>query len=165
MKLAKSQLMQIIKEEVAEGLGLGGTFARSQLPANLRDFLETETGGDLDAALEAIEQVRKMIMNEKEAGTEEPIHHAFDRAMWKRELTRESYDENMERYIEEALEEALWNVEYNKKGEPRPATGKQEKGKHTKEVEAGSAEEAQRDLVKAGHHVVKTSRAKEQDKE
>ena len=32
------------------------------------------------------------------------------------------------------LNEVLWKVEYNKKGEPRPATGKQEKGKHTKEV-------------------------------
>ena len=63
------------------------------------------------------------------------------------------------------LNEVLWKVEYNKKGEPRPATGKQEKGKHTKEVEAGSAEEAQRELVKAGHHVVKVSRAEEKKDE
>jgi hypothetical protein len=68
-------------------------------------------------------------------------------------------------FMDEKLEEVLWKVEYNKKGEPRPATGKQEKGKHTKEVEAGSAEEAQRELVKAGHHVVKTSKVEKEGEE
>ena len=167
--------MQIIKEEVDERLGMGQEYQRSQLPTNLRDFLDAEAGDDLDAALEALEQVRKMIMDEKEAGSEEPIHHAFDRAMWKRELTQGPHRENMERYIEEALEEALWKVEYNKKGEPRPATGKQEKGKHTKKIEADSAVDAQSKFRKArgdnDDHVVKVSRAekkkadKKKDKE
>ena len=72
----------------------------------------------------------------------------------------------LQQIIMEELNEVLWKVEYNEKGEPRPATGKQEKGKHTKEIEADSAVDAQRDLVKAGHHVVKTSRVKEKkDKE
>jgi hypothetical protein len=71
----------------------------------------------------------------------------------------------LKQIIKEELNEVMWKVEYNKKGEPRPATGKQEKGKHTKEVEAATAEEAQHDLVKAGHHVVKTSRVEKEDKE
>ena len=73
----------------------------------------------------------------------------------------------LKQIIMEELNEVLswWKVEYNKKGEPRPATGKQEKGKHTKEVEAESAVDAQRDLVKAGHHVVMTSRVKEKEKD
>ena len=73
----------------------------------------------------------------------------------------------LKQIIKEELNEVLswWKVEYNDKDEPRPATGKQEKGKHTKRVKAASAEEAQRDLVKAGHHVVKTSEVEKEDKE
>ena len=71
----------------------------------------------------------------------------------------------LKQIIMEELNEVLWKVEYNTKDEPRPATGKQEKGKHTKNIEAASAEEAQRDLVKAGHHVVMTSRVKEKKKD
>jgi hypothetical protein len=71
----------------------------------------------------------------------------------------------LKQIIKEELNEVLWKIEYNTKDEPRPATGKQEKGKHTKNIEAASAEEAQRDLVKAGHHVVKTSEVEKEDKE
>ena len=75
----------------------------------------------------------------------------------------------LKQIIMEELNEALWKIEYNKKGEPRPATGKQEKGKHTKKIEADSAEEAQRkftiDADHKGDHVVKVSEVEKEDKE
>jgi len=81
----------------------------------------------------------------------------------------------LKKIIMEELNEVLWKVEYNKKGEPRPATGKQEKGKHTKKIEADSAVDAQSKFRKArgdnDDHVVKVSRAekkkadKKKDKE
>ena len=79
--------------------------------------------------------------------------------------------------IMEELNEVLswWKVQYNEKDDPRPATGKQEKGKHTKNIEADSAVAAQSKFRKArgnnDDHVVKVSRAekkkadKKEDKE
>tara|TARA_Y100000296_G_scaffold84005_1_gene116240 strand:- start:8241 stop:8648 length:408 start_codon:yes stop_codon:yes gene_type:complete len=67
--------------------------------------------------------------------------------------------------LKQIIKEELWKVSYNKKGERRAATGVQEKGKYSKEVEAPSASEATIDITKAGHHIVSVTRIEEAIKE
>lgn len=64
MKLTKQQLEQIIKEELAESLGMDQEYDRSQLPAKVRDLLDEYTGEDLEAAMDALNAVRAMLSAE-----------------------------------------------------------------------------------------------------
>ena len=64
MKITKSQLSQIIKEELSEVFGMDAQYDRHQLAARVRDLLDEYTGEDLEAAMDTLNAVQAMLSAE-----------------------------------------------------------------------------------------------------
>ena len=64
MKIAQKELINIVREELKEALGMDQEYERSQLAAKVRDLLDEYTGEDLEAAMDALNAVRAMLVAE-----------------------------------------------------------------------------------------------------
>ena len=64
MKITKSQLSQIIKEELSEVFGMDAQYDRHQLAARVRNLLDEYTGEDLEAAMDTLSAVQAMLSAE-----------------------------------------------------------------------------------------------------
>ncbi len=61
MNIEQKELINIIREELAEALGMDASYDRQNLTMKLRDFLDEYTGDDLQAAMDALENVQAML--------------------------------------------------------------------------------------------------------
>ena len=66
MNIEQKELINIIREELAEALGMDQEYERSQLAAKVRDLLDEYTGEDLEAAMDTLNAVRAMLSAEME---------------------------------------------------------------------------------------------------
>ena len=66
MNIAQKELINIVREELKEALGMDQEYERSQLAAKVRDLLDEYTGEDLEAAMDALNAVRAMLSAEME---------------------------------------------------------------------------------------------------
>ena len=64
MSIEQKELINIIREELAEALGMDQEYERSQLAAKVRDLLDEYTGEDLEAAMDTLNAVRAMLSAE-----------------------------------------------------------------------------------------------------
>ena len=64
MNIEQKELINIIREELAEVLGMDASYDRQNLTMKLRDFLDEYTGDDLQAAMDALENVQAMLRYE-----------------------------------------------------------------------------------------------------
>tara|TARA_Y100000817_G_scaffold245207_1_gene197156 strand:- start:631 stop:1263 length:633 start_codon:yes stop_codon:yes gene_type:complete len=64
MNIEQKELINIIREELAEALGMDQEYERSQLAAKVRDLLDEYTGEDLEAAMDTLNAVRAMLSAE-----------------------------------------------------------------------------------------------------
>jgi hypothetical protein len=64
MNIEQKELINIIREELAEALGMDASYDRQNLTMKLRDFLDEYTGDDLQAAMDALNAVRAMLQAE-----------------------------------------------------------------------------------------------------
>ena len=66
MNIEQKELINIIREELAEVLGMDAEYDRGQLANKVRDLLDEYTGEDLEAAMDALNAVRAMLSAEME---------------------------------------------------------------------------------------------------
>ena len=66
MNIEQKELINIIREELAEALGMDQEYERGQLANKVRDLLDEYTGEDLEAAMDALNAVRAMLSAEME---------------------------------------------------------------------------------------------------
>jgi len=71
MNIEQKELINIIREELAEALGMDASHDRQNLTMKLRDFLDEYTGDDLQAAMDALENVQAMLRWEMKLAAEE----------------------------------------------------------------------------------------------
>jgi len=64
MNIEQKELINIIREELAEALGMDAEYDRGQLANKVRDLLDEYTGEDLEAAMNALNEVRAMLKAE-----------------------------------------------------------------------------------------------------
>jgi len=64
MNIEQKELINVIREELAEVLGMDQEYERSQLAAKVRDLLDEYTGEDLEAAMDTLNAVRAMLSAE-----------------------------------------------------------------------------------------------------
>ena len=66
MDIKQEELINLIRGELKEVLGMDQEYERSQLAAKVRDLLDEYTGEDLEAAMDALNAVRAMLSAEME---------------------------------------------------------------------------------------------------
>ena len=71
MNIEQKELINIIREELAEALGMDASYDRQNLTMRLRDFLDEYTGDDLQAAMDALENVQAMLRYEMNMAAKE----------------------------------------------------------------------------------------------
>ncbi len=71
MNIEQKELINIIREELAEALGMDASYDRQNLTMKLRDFLDEYTGDDLQAAMDALENVQAMLRYEMNMAAKE----------------------------------------------------------------------------------------------
>ena len=71
MNIEQKELINIIREELAEVLGMDASHDRQNLTMKLRDFLDEYTGDDLQAAMDALENVQAMLRYEMNMAAKE----------------------------------------------------------------------------------------------
>ena len=71
MNIEQKELINIIREELAEVLGMDASYDRQNLTMKLRDFLDEYTGDDLQAAMDVLENVQAMLRYEMKLAAEE----------------------------------------------------------------------------------------------
>tara|TARA_B100000683_G_scaffold249194_1_gene263066 strand:+ start:272 stop:952 length:681 start_codon:yes stop_codon:yes gene_type:complete len=64
MNIEQKELINIIREELAEVLGMDAEYDRGQLANKVRDLLDEYTGEDLEAAMDTLNAVRAMLAAE-----------------------------------------------------------------------------------------------------
>ena len=64
MNIEQKELINIIREELAEVLGMDAEYDRGQLANKVRDLLDEYTGEDLEAAMDTLNAVRAMLSAE-----------------------------------------------------------------------------------------------------
>ena len=64
MNIEQKELINIIREELAEVLGMDAQYDRQNLANKVRDLLDEYTGEDLEAAMNALNQVQAMLQAE-----------------------------------------------------------------------------------------------------
>jgi len=64
MNIEQKELINIIREELAEALGMDAQYDRQNLANKVRDLLDEYTGEDLEAAMNALNEVRAMLKAE-----------------------------------------------------------------------------------------------------
>ena len=71
MNIEQKELINVIREELAEVLGMDASYDRQNLTMKLRDFLDEYTGDDLQAAMDALENVQAMLRYEMSQAAKE----------------------------------------------------------------------------------------------
>ena len=71
MNIEQKELINVIREELAEVLGMDASYDRQNLTMKLRDFLDEYTGDDLQAAMDALENVQAMLRYEMNMAAKE----------------------------------------------------------------------------------------------
>jgi len=71
MNIEQKELINIIREELAEALGMDASYDRQNLTVKLRDCLDEHTGDDLQAAMDALENVQAMLRYEMNMAAKE----------------------------------------------------------------------------------------------
>ena len=71
MNIEQKELINIIREELAEVLGMDASHDRQNLTMKLRDFLDEYTGDDLQAAMDALENVQAILRYEMNMAAKE----------------------------------------------------------------------------------------------
>ena len=71
MNIEQKELINIIREELAEALGMDASYDRQNLTMKLRDFLDEYTGDDLQAAMDVLENVQAMLRYEMNMAAKE----------------------------------------------------------------------------------------------
>jgi len=71
MNIEQKELINIIREELAEVLGMDASYDRQNLTMKLRDFLDEYTGDDLQAAMDVLENVQAMLRYEMNMAAKE----------------------------------------------------------------------------------------------
>ena len=84
-----------LREELAEVLGMDASYDRQNLTMKLRDFLDEYTGDDLQAAMDALENVQAMLRYEMSQAAKED-----------EELNEDFFSDSAEEESAEADEEA-----------------------------------------------------------
>ena len=95
MNIEQKELINIIREELAEALGMDASYDRQNLTMKLRDFLDEYTGDDLQAAMDALENVQAMLRYEMNMAAKED-----------EELNEDFFSDSAEEESAEADEEA-----------------------------------------------------------
>ena len=95
MNIEQKELINIIREELAEVLGMDASHDRQNLTMKLRDFLDEYTGDDLQAAMDALENVQAMLRYEMNMAAKED-----------EELNEDFFSDSAEEESAEADEEA-----------------------------------------------------------
>ena len=95
MNIEQKELINIIREELAEVLGMDASYDRQNLTMKLRDFLDEYTGDDLQAAMDALENVQAMLRYEMNMAAKED-----------EELNEDFFSDSAEEESAEADEEA-----------------------------------------------------------
>ena len=95
MNIEQKELINIIREELAEVLGMDASYDRQNLTMKLRDFLDEYTGDDLQAAMDALENVQAMLRYEMSQAAKED-----------EELNEDFFSDSAEEESAEADEEA-----------------------------------------------------------
>ena len=71
MNIEQKELINVIREELAEVLGMDASYDRQNLTMKLRDFLDEYTGDDLQAAMDVLENVQAMLRYEMNMAAKE----------------------------------------------------------------------------------------------
>ena len=95
MNIEQKELINIIREELAEVLGMDASYDRQNLTMKLRDFLDEYTGDDLQAAMDVLENVQAMLRYEMDHAAKED-----------EELNEDFFSDSAEEESAEADEEA-----------------------------------------------------------
>jgi len=95
MNIEQKELINIIREELAEVLGMDASYDRQNLTMKLRDFLDEYTGDDLQAAMDILENVQAMLRYEMSQAAKED-----------EELNEDFFSDSAEEESAEADEEA-----------------------------------------------------------
>ena len=95
MNIEQKELINIIREELAEALGMDASYDRQNLTMKLRDFLDEYTGDDLQAAMDVLENVQAMLRYEMDQAAKED-----------EELNEDFFSDSAEEESAEADEEA-----------------------------------------------------------
>ena len=95
MNIEQKELINIIREELAEVLGMDASYDRQHLTMKLRDFLDEYTGDDLQAAMDVLENVQAMLRYEMDQAAKED-----------EELNEDFFSDSAEEESAEADEEA-----------------------------------------------------------
>ena len=95
MNIEQKELINIIREELAEVLGMDASYDRQNLTMKLRDFLDEYTGDDLQAAMDVLENVQAMLRYEMDQAAKED-----------EELNEDFFSDSAEEESAEADEEA-----------------------------------------------------------
>ena len=95
MNIEQKELINIIREELAEVLGMDASYDRQNLTMKLRDFLDEYTGDDLQAAMDALENIQAMLRYEMSQAAKED-----------EELNEDFFSDSAEEESAEADEEA-----------------------------------------------------------
>ena len=95
MNIEQKELINVIREELAEVLGMDASYDRQNLTMKLRDFLDEYTGDDLQAAMDALENVQAMLRYEMKMAAKED-----------EELNEDFFSDSAEEESAEADEEA-----------------------------------------------------------
>ena len=95
MNIEQKELINIFREELAEVLGMDASYDRQNLTMKLRDFLDEYTGDDLQAAMDALENVQAMLRYEMSQAAKED-----------EELNEDFFSDSAEEESAEADEEA-----------------------------------------------------------
>ena len=64
MNIEQKELINVIREELAEVLGMDAQYDRQNLANKVRDLLDEYTGEDLEAAMKALNEVQAMLQAE-----------------------------------------------------------------------------------------------------
>ena len=95
MNIEQKELINIIREELAEVLGMDASYDRQNLTMKLRDFLDEYTGDALQAAMDVLENVQAMLRYEMDQAAKED-----------EELNEDFFSDSAEEESAEADEEA-----------------------------------------------------------
>jgi hypothetical protein len=95
VNIEQKELINIIREELAEALGMDASYDRQNLTMKLRDFLDEYTGDDLQAAMDVLENVQAMLRYEMNMAAKED-----------EELNEDFFSDSAEEESAEADEEA-----------------------------------------------------------
>jgi hypothetical protein len=79
MNIEQKELINIIREELAEALGMDAQYDRQNLTMKVRDLLDEYTGDDLEAAYDTLTSVQAMLRYEMDQAAKEDEEYGSGR--------------------------------------------------------------------------------------